>query len=75
MKDLNDIEAILKKAKPPDRDVSQLRHEAWHQIIDAQRERHAKGFFAKVTPWIWALASLILILLCIFFMIMLAKMQ
>lgn len=75
MKDLNDIEDILKDAKPPDRDVSRLRVETWRQIIDAQRERHRKGFLSKIAPWIWALASIALILLCIFFMIMLSKMH
>jgi len=75
MKDLNDIEAILKETKPPDHDVSHFRTETWHAIIDAQRDRHKKGFLSKCSPWIWALASILLILLCIFFMIMLAKMN
>ena len=75
MKDLKDIEDILREAKLPDRDVSQEHHDVWHQIIDAQRKRRKKGFLSKIAPWIWALGSLLLILFCIFFMILLSKMN
>ncbi|NQT26463.1 hypothetical protein HQ585_14010 [candidate division KSB1 bacterium] len=69
MKKLNDIERLLKESKLPDWDLSQSRHEMWHQILKKRRDRRRLGFLFRIRPWIWALMSIILIVLCFMFML------
>ena len=70
MKEFEDIEKMLKESKLPDRDTSSVRHEAWKHILRSRKEKREKPLIARIPPIGWALASFILILLCIFFMIL-----
>jgi len=73
MKEFEDIEKLLKESKLPDRDTSPIRHEAWKRILRSRREKREKPLIAKISPLGWALASIILILVCIFFMILIYR--
>lgn len=69
MKTLNEIEKLLKESKPPDREMSQSRHEMWHEILKKRRDRRRLGFLFRIRPWIWALMSIVLIVLCFLFIL------
>jgi hypothetical protein len=73
MKNIKDIEKLLRDTKLPDRNMSHIQHEVWHRILNMQRERHKKIFLLRIKPWIWTLASLILIVICIFIMILISR--
>jgi len=73
MKDLQDIEKLLEKARPPDQDVSKTRHHIWQEILNRRKNKNRRGFPISLPPWIWVVASLALILICILFMIFIHK--
>lgn len=70
-KHLTEIEDILRNGKLPDSDLAPLRHQVWQQVLKAQRKRRKPKLPLKVPPWVWALASIILILLCVVVMLLL----
>ena len=69
MKDTKDIEELLKGARLPDRSSPKDRRDMWEQVL--RRHKIKKSLWLRIRPWIWALASILLILICILFMIML----
>lgn len=69
MKDLKEIEKLLRDSRLPDTDFTRNRHETWRKLIEAQRRRRKSHILPFVPPWIWALASLILLLLSILLML------
>ena len=73
MKDLKDIEKILREIKPPDRDMTHTRHEVWRRIMKDRERRMKRGPQRFLKPWVWALASIILIILCYLFMLIIYK--
>ena len=64
-KDLKAVENFLRNGKLPDKSSAKLQHEAWHKILNAQRQRRRSRRFLKLPPWTWALASIVLVLLCL----------
>lgn len=73
MKESKDIEKILKDSRPPNRELPSTRREAWKRIIERRKTPRKRSPLLKMKPWIWALASIILIILCVYFMILLAR--
>jgi hypothetical protein len=73
MKDFEDIEKTLRDTRLPDQDMSHTRHEVWQRIMKAREKRHKRILLSCVKPWGWALASIILILICVFVMILMVK--
>ena len=73
MKNLKDIEKLLTNAKPPDKVISSTRHKTWQRIIDAHKKHGKRTGFLTIKPWIWTLASIILILICILLMMWIKK--
>ena len=73
MSELHDIERLIREARPPDQDPSTFRQDLWQQILKARSKRRRSTLITKVAPWIWALASILMILLCIYFMMLMGK--
>ena len=73
MRDFSDIEKRLQNGKLPDSDMSKYRHNIWQRILQAQRSRRKIISFLSIPPSIWALASIIIIILFIVFMFLLKK--
>lgn len=69
MKDLHDIEKMLEKARPPDQDFSKTRRQIWQDILNRRKSQNKKGFPISLAPWIWVVASLVLIFICVLFMV------
>ena len=65
MKPLNDIENLLKESRLPDRDMSPTRHEVWHRILERHRDRRRFGPLFRIRPAVWALMSILLVVLCL----------
>ncbi|MFQ5605550.1 MAG: hypothetical protein ACE5HS_19950 [bacterium] len=70
-KKLHEIEKVLRNGKLPHKDLSGIREMNWQKILQAQRKRRKPQFFLSLPPWSWALASIVLILLCVVFMLLL----
>jgi len=68
MKDLKNIEDMLRESRLPDTDFSKGRHDAWRHLIEAQRRRRKPRMLFFLPPWAWALASLVFLLLCLLVM-------
>ena len=75
MKNNRDIEKILKESRLPDRDMSSTGHEVWRRIIEARKTHGKRSPLSRMKPWVWALASILLILLCVLFMILLVRVR
>jgi hypothetical protein len=75
MKNNRDIEKILKESRLPDRDMSSTGHEVWTRIIESRKKRGKRSPFSRMKPWVWALASILLILLCVLFMVLLVSVR
>lgn len=68
---LHEIEKLLRNGKLPNKSTLQVRHKVWQQILSAQRERRTSKSLLKLPPWIWPMGSIILILLCLaYFLLM-----
>jgi hypothetical protein len=68
MKEFQDIEKRLRDGKLPDSDMSKRRVKVWHKIAQTPRSRKEFILFSSLPPWIWAVGSMILLIL--FFIIM-----
>ncbi len=66
---LHEIEELLRNGKVPDADLSHLRHEAWQKLLAARRQRRRPKGFLRLPPWVWALASILLIVLSLLVML------
>jgi len=64
-KKLQEIENLLRNGKPPDKNLSRLRHKVWKKVVASQRERRGSKLPMNLHPWIWALASIIIVLIFI----------
>lgn len=73
MNSLNDIEKLLSDSKLPDQELPQTRNQIWHQILDERKKRHKLSMIFLIKPWMWALFSILLILMCIAIMIALYR--
>jgi len=64
-KDIQEIEKLLRDEKLPDQDTSHVKRHVWQSILRCRRERQDKGSpIFRIKPWLWPLASIVLILLC-----------
>lgn len=73
MKPSIDIEKLLFESKLPDQKLSNAQHQIWQQILDERKKRHQLSIIFRIKPWMWALASVLLMLLCIALMIALYR--
>ncbi|NIR51120.1 hypothetical protein GWO43_21165 [candidate division KSB1 bacterium] len=69
-KSLKDIEDTLRNGKLPHANLAQHRHKVWQRVLQAQRERRKSKLMLNLPPWIWVLASIVLILLCVIVMLL-----
>lgn len=70
MKRNEDIERLLRDSRLPDRNGSKDRHDVWERVLKARKDRPKRSLLLRVRPWMWALASILLVLLCVLFMLM-----
>jgi hypothetical protein len=70
MKDLKDIEQKLRGGRLPDSDMTHRHSFVWRKIIDTQRVKRREFLPFGGSPWVWALGSLIVILLFLIFIFM-----
>lgn len=75
MKNLQDIEKMLRESRLPDRDMSHTRYDIWREILKKRRDTRRFGYLFRIRPWIWALASLALIVLCFIFFLMITNVR
>jgi uncharacterized membrane protein YidH (DUF202 family) len=69
MQNLKEIEDLLRHGRElAEKNLSQIRHETWQRVLHAQRQRRKR--YTGFPPWVWALASLILIVLCFIVMLL-----
>lgn len=73
MKNLGDIEEILRENRLQDQNVEQSIHEVWQAVLKMRKERHKKSLLDYTRPWMWAMASFLVIGVCIFIMYLMAK--
>jgi len=73
MREFKDIEKRLRNGRLPDSDMSKYRHKAWQKILQAQRARRKIISFLSIPPWVWAVASIIILILFFVFMLLLKK--
>ena len=73
MKNLNDIEDFLRENKPPDQSTDQTMHDVWQTVMKIRKERHPKHLLHYTRPWMWVLASFLLIGFCILMMVLMAR--
>ena len=73
MKDFKDIEKRLKNGKLPDSDMSKHRHKVWQKILQARRTRRKLVSLLSIPPYVWAVGSIIILLLFFIFMFLLKK--
>jgi hypothetical protein len=73
MREFNEIEKRLQNGKLPDSDMSKHRHKSWQKILQAQRGRRKTISFLSIPPSIWALVSIIIVILFLVFMFILKK--
>jgi hypothetical protein len=73
MKDFQDIEKRLRNGKLPDSDMSKHRYKVWQTLLQAQRTRRKIISFLSIPPWIWAVGSIIILILFFIFMFLLKK--
>lgn len=67
MKNFSDIETLLRESRLPDKDVTHTRIDVWRDILKKRRDARRFGLLFRIRPWMWALASLLLIALCFLF--------
>ncbi len=73
MKNLNDIEKFLKASKQPDKDFTDVKHEIWSLVLQMHKQRRRKSWLSFMKPWMWVLASIFLILICVLFMLLMVR--
>lgn len=73
MKDFKDIEKRLLNGRLQDSDMSKHRHKVWQKILQARRARRKLVSFLSIPPYVWAVGSIIILLLFFIFMFLLKK--
>ena len=73
MKDFKDIEKRLRNGKLPDSNMSKHRIKVWQKLLQAQRNRRKLVSFLSISPSVWALGSIIILILFFIFMFLLKK--
>ncbi len=68
--DLKEIEDFLRNGKLPEKSLAQVQHKVWQKILIGQRQRRKLRVLSSLPPWTWALTSIILLLLCVIFMLL-----
>lgn len=72
MSEFNDIEELLRNDNLPHRyDTGHMRHLNWQRVLQEHRQRRQLPFLFRIPPWIWSLASIMLIIVCIFIFMLL----
>ena len=71
MKDFKDIEKRLKNGNLPDSDMSKHRHKTWQKILQARRDRRKLVSFLSIPVYVWAIGSIIILMLFFIFMFIL----
>lgn len=69
MKTPNNIEDVLRESRLEDQEAPKSLHDAWQQALQERKDRHPLPMLWKVKPWMWALASILVILLGIVLMV------
>jgi hypothetical protein len=69
-KKITEIEEFLRSGRLPHADARSLRDRVWQKIVESRRTRRTPKLPLHLPPWIWALASIVLVLLCIIFILM-----
>ncbi len=69
----NDIEKTLQESRLEDQDTPKSLHEAWQQALNERQHRHPVPLLLKIKPWMWALASILVILLGVVLMLSVYK--
>jgi hypothetical protein len=73
-KELEDIEQILKNGRLPDQDSGAVKSRIWQEILKQYRGKSKRGSpLFRITPWIWPLASILLLAVCLFLMWLLSR--
>ncbi|MCG8607842.1 hypothetical protein MJD09_23010 [bacterium] len=62
-KNLKQVEDLLRNGKPSDTDLTRLRYRVWQHVLNSQRQRRKPKTLLRLPSWIWALASIMVILL------------
>jgi len=73
MKNFQDIEQRLRNGKLPDSDMSKRRYKVWQKILQGQRKRRKLISFLSMPPYVWAVGSIIILILFFIFMFILKK--
>ena len=68
-KKITEIEEFLRSGRLQDADARSLRDRVWQKVVEHRRNRRAPKLPLDLPSWIWALASIILVLLCIIFIL------
>jgi hypothetical protein len=73
-KKLEDIEQLLKNGRLPDQDSGSVKLNIWREILKQHREKSKRGSpIFRIIPWIWPLASILLLAICLFLMWLLSR--
>lgn len=75
MKKLEDIEKKLRNNNLPETDISSICFQEWQRILKTHKEKQKLSLIFKTTPWLWTLASILLIVLCIIIMFLLKNVK
>ena len=69
MKDFKDIEKKLRNGKLPDADMTKRQNQIWRRILLKQRKRRDVRKVFSLVPWIWAFASIIIIVIFLIYVL------
>ncbi|MBN1783259.1 hypothetical protein JW948_19145 [bacterium] len=67
-KNIEEIEQLLREKKLPDQDAGYIRNQLWQKILEENRKRKKTSPLFRIRPWIWTLASLIVLAVSLFIM-------
>lgn len=73
MRDFKDIENRLRNGKLPDSNMSRHHHKVWRRILQAKRIRRKMISVFSIPPYIWAVGSIIILILFFIFVFVLKK--
>ncbi|MBN2104713.1 hypothetical protein JW835_11795 [bacterium] len=69
IKKIEEIEQLLRDEKLPDQNINHLKTDIWQKIIQGHHvQTKRRSFLFHIKPWLWTLASILLILVCLFLM-------
>jgi len=69
MRDLKEIEDLLRQSRLPDTEAPKSKGAIWHRLIKEQRRRRRLPRLFWFPPWVWALLSLLMLAISVFIMV------